>query len=94
MRFVAVVASRRLGALPRVLAPALVALITPEHRGLGALLVDHDEIDGNRRPTRPAALRRLGSIPDKVACKNVIWNRWSHGAMLQAATERESSDGS
>jgi hypothetical protein len=34
VRFVAVVASRRLRALPRVLTPPLVALITPEHGSL------------------------------------------------------------
>ena len=88
------VAPRRLGALPRVLTPALVALVTPEHRRLGALLVNHDEVDSNRCPARPAALWRVRSIPNKVACTNVVWDRWSHRAMLQAGTKRESSDGS
>ena len=92
--FVAEVALWRLRPLPRVFPPPLIALVTSQYGGLRAFLVDHNKIDGNHRSARPAALRWLGSIANKIARTNVVWNRWSHGAMLQAATEREPSDGS
>ena len=61
------VAPRRLDAGLCILPPAVVPVVTPEHRVLAALFVDEDDVDDDARVVRPFDQRRRTSIADEVA---------------------------
>ncbi len=67
VRLGARVALRRLHAGVGVLAPAVVAVVAPQHRVLGALLVDQHEVDDHLRAVRPLERRRRAAVADQVA---------------------------
>ena len=70
VRLGAGIALRRLHAGIGVLAPAVVAVVAPQHRVLGALLVHEHEVDDDPRAAGPREARRLAAVADEIARAN------------------------
>src|SRR6185312_10361368 len=67
VRLGAGIAVRRLDSRVGVLAPAVVAVVTPQHGVLRALLVDEDEVHDDAGAVRPLEPRRGAAVADQVA---------------------------
>src|SRR5207302_8425621 len=71
----------------RVLAPRVVHAVPVEQVELGALLVVHDHVDRDRRPVRPAEIRRVRAVPHEVPRRARTGRRQRHGATLPQTYE-------
>jgi hypothetical protein len=78
------IALRRLDARLRVLAPAVVALISPQDRVLRALLVDEDYVYGDTGIARPRERWRGAAITGQVPPTDPFGNRLRHDQVKTA----------